>query len=115
MKYRPYVDGLRAVAVVAVILYHAGSGLSGGFVGVDIFFVISGYLITGLLLKDLDAGQFSIVGFWERRIVPALAVVVLFVMAAGWILMLPIHFEDLGHSAIAQSLLESNFYFSRTS
>ncbi len=78
-RYRPEIDGLRAIAVSAVVFYHAGLGTSGGFVGVDVFFVISGFLITSLILKDLDAGTFSLTGFWERRIrriMPALACLV---------------------------------------
>lgn len=76
MKYRAEVDGLRALAVVPVILFHAGFSLfSGGFVGVDIFFVISGYLISTILINDLDKDQFSIAKFYERRarrILPAM-------------------------------------------
>ena len=76
MKYRPEIDGLRAVAVLPVILFHAGvSQISGGYVGVDVFFVISGFLITGILARELEAGQFSTVGFYERRarrILPAI-------------------------------------------
>src|ERR1700722_12720574 len=114
LKYRPYVDGLRAVAVLPVILFHAGLGFSGGYVGVDVFFVISGFLITGLILKDIDADRFHIVEFWERRvrrIFPALAVVVIFCLLAGWFLYFPADFMDLGKSAVAQVLLVSNFYF----
>ncbi len=62
--YRPEVDGLRALAVLAVVFYHADLGVSGGYVGVDVFFVISGYLITSIILKDLQFGKFSIVTFW---------------------------------------------------
>ncbi|MFG6540393.1 acyltransferase family protein, partial [Sulfitobacter sp. M22298] len=80
MKYRPEVDGLRAIAVVPVVFFHAGFSLfKGGFVGVDVFFVISGYLITSILLKELEAGTFSLLKFYERRarrILPALAVMV---------------------------------------
>ena len=114
LKYRAYVDGLRAVAVLPVLFFHADLGFTGGYVGVDVFFVISGFLITGLLLRDLDAGQFSIVKFWERRvrrIMPALAVVVLASLAAGWFLLLPQGFKELGESAVAQTLLTSNIYF----
>ncbi len=79
MHYRPEVDGLRAVAVVPVILFHAGLGvLSGGFVGVDVFFVISGFLITTILLEDRAQGRISLARFYERRarrILPALFVV----------------------------------------
>lgn len=69
MKYRAEIDGLRALAVVPVILFHAGFELfSGGFVGVDVFFVISGYLITTILINDIENKRFSIVNFYERRI-----------------------------------------------
>ena len=89
LKYRAEIDGLRAIAIGAVLLFHANLGLSGGYVGVDVFFVISGFLITGLLLKDLDRGDFSILEFWERRIrriLPALAVVIIASVVAGWFL-----------------------------
>ena len=89
MKYRSEIDGLRALAVVPVILFHAGFKVfSGGFVGVDVFFVISGYLITTILLNDLEAGKFSIVNFYERRarrILPALCVVMLACLPFAWI------------------------------
>ena len=114
LKYRAYVDGLRAVAVLPVLFFHANLGFTGGYVGVDIFFVISGYLITGLILKDLNAGQFYIVKFWERRvrrILPALVVVVFSTLVAGWFLLLPQAFKELGESASAQALLFSNIYF----
>jgi peptidoglycan/LPS O-acetylase OafA/YrhL len=112
--YRPDIDGLRAVAVLAVLFFHAGLGCTGGFAGVDIFFVISGYLITGLILKDLERGQFQFLEFWARRvrrIFPALLVVVLFSLAAGWFILLPSDFQDLCQSVAAQALLVSNFYF----
>ena len=84
MKYRPEIDGLRALSVVAVILFHAGFELfSGGFVGVDVFFVISGYLITTILIQDIDKKRFSLVHFYERRarrILPVLYVVVFFTL-----------------------------------
>ena len=68
MKYRPEIDGLRALAVVPVILFHAGFELfNGGFVGVDVFFVISGYLITTIIFEDIENKRFSIVNFYERR------------------------------------------------
>ena len=78
MPYRPDIDGLRAVAVLSVVFCHAGLSFPGGYVGVDVFFVISGYLITGLILKDLDRGTFSLADFWVRRfrrILPALVAV----------------------------------------
>ena len=114
IKYRAYVDGLRAVAVLAVLFFHADLGFSGGYVGVDIFFVISGFLITGLILKDIDADRFSIVQFWERRvrrIMPALAVVVLATLVAGYFLLLPRAFKEFGESMSAQALIGSNIYF----
>jgi len=118
MQHRPDIDGVRAVAVVVVLLYHANIGLGpylrGGYVGVDVFFVISGYLITGIILSDLDAGRFSIVQFWERRlrrILPAVAIVLLACLVAGWFLFLPLDFMELGQSVLAQAMLVSNVYF----
>lgn len=113
-KYQAHVDGLRAIAILPVILFHAGLGFTGGYVGVDVFFVISGYLISGLILKDINADQFRITEFWERRIrriVPALAVVVLATLIAGWFLFFPEDFKKLGQSMLAQALLVSNCYF----
>ena len=85
MQYRPEIDGLRAIAVLAVLIYHAQFNFSGqlffngGFIGVDIFFVISGYLITFILLKNMKNGTFSFLGFYERRIRRILPVLI-FVM-----------------------------------
>ncbi len=93
MQYRREIDGLRALAVVPVILFHAGiQGFSGGFVGVDIFFVISGYLITSIIIAELETGSFTIVGFYERRarrILPALFFVMLVSLPLAWWLLLP--------------------------
>jgi peptidoglycan/LPS O-acetylase OafA/YrhL len=117
LNYRPEIDGLRAIAVLSVVFYHAGLGFPGGYVGVDVFFVISGYLITGLILKELERGSFSLSNFWERRIrriFPALAAMVAVTCVAGWFLLLPDDLAKLGASVIAQSLLASNFYFWRT-
>lgn len=117
-KYSAYIDGLRAIAVVAVLFFHADLGFSGGYVGVDVFFVISGYLITGLILNRMNGGQFSIFEFWERRvlrILPALVLVVLSSLALGWLWFFPMDFKELGHSAIAQALLAANVYFWQTS
>lgn len=114
LKYQAHIDGLRAIAVLSVIFFHADVGFSGGYVGVDVFFVISGYLITGLILKELNAGQFQILEFWERRvrrILPALAVVVIASLVAGWFLYFPEDFKELGQSALAQAMLVSNVYF----
>jgi peptidoglycan/LPS O-acetylase OafA/YrhL len=115
MNHRREIDGLRAVAVLPVLFFHAGlPGFSGGFIGVDVFFVISGYLITGLVLADLDAGTFSIARFYERRarrILPALFLVTFCTIPVAWVLMLPDEFRRLGESAGALALFLSNFYF----
>jgi peptidoglycan/LPS O-acetylase OafA/YrhL len=113
-NYRPDVDGLRAVAVLGVVLFHAGFGLDGGYVGVDVFFVISGFLITRLIRQELAAGDFSLAGFWERRIrriLPALVLVVGCTVAAGTFLLVPTDLVDLAESSVAQALLVSNVYF----
>lgn len=116
LAYRPDIDGLRAVAVLGVVLCHAGLGLPGGYVGVDVFFVISGYLITGLICRGLDTGTFSLADFWERRIrriVPALVVVTAATLLAGWFLLLPDAYAALGRSAAALAMLVSNVQFWR--
>lgn len=114
MKYRADIDGLRAIAVLPVVLYHAGFGFPGGFVGVDVFFVISGYLITSLILKDADAGAFSLVTFWERRvrrILPPLLPVLAATFVVGWYWMLPTDFQNLGGAIASQSLMMTNIWF----
>lgn len=115
MQYRPEIDGLRAVAVLPVILFHAGfSWFSGGYVGVDIFFVISGYLITSILIGDLDRGAFSIAKFYERRarrILPALFFVLLCCIPFAWIWMTPIQFKDFSEAFIAIAFFASNILF----
>lgn len=115
MKYRAEIDGLRALAVVPVILFHAGFELfSGGFVGVDVFFVISGYLITTILIEDIENKRFSIVNFYERRarrILPVLFFVMLVCILFAWIWMLPSQMKDLSKSIIAVSLFASNILF----
>jgi peptidoglycan/LPS O-acetylase OafA/YrhL len=118
LRYRAYIDGLRALAVLPVLFFHAELGFPGGYVGVDVFFVISGYLITALILKDLDGGKFRILDFWERRIrriMPALAVVVISCIVVGWFVYLPLDFKELGQSVLAQAALVSNIYFWRQS
>jgi len=117
-KYRPDIDGLRALAVVLVLLFHFNLGFAGGFVGVDVFFVISGYLITGLILKDQSNGHFSLARFWLRRIrriLPASTVMVLATLVAGFFLLWPDEFADLAKSTIAQQLMLANVYFWDTS
>lgn len=114
IAYRPDIDGLRAVAVLAVVLFHGGLGLPGGYVGVDVFFVISGYLITSLLLKELATGSLSLAGFWERRIrriFPALLVMTLAVTAVSALVLLPDAFRAVGKVAAAQALLLANLAF----
>lgn len=115
MTYRPEIDGLRAVAVVPVIFFHAGFSLfSGGYTGVDIFFVISGYLITTILMRELDQGKFSVVNFYERRVrrlLPALFVVLLCSAVAGWQILMPSDFQDFAESVVATILCGSNFLF----
>jgi peptidoglycan/LPS O-acetylase OafA/YrhL len=114
-SYRPEIDGLRAVAVLSVVLFHAGLPFtSGGYVGVDVFFVISGFLITGILTDDLARGRFSLIGFYERRarrILPALIAVILASFVAGWLLLMPDRLVDLAGSAIATALFSSNVWF----
>jgi peptidoglycan/LPS O-acetylase OafA/YrhL len=117
IRYRPEIDGLRAIAVVSVLFYHAEfASLPGGFMGVDIFFVISGFLITSFIVKDLSAGTFSFSGFWERRarrILPPLFVVVAGTLAAGWLILLHIDLRQLGNEMASQSLFSSNFLFTK--
>lgn len=118
MDYRGEIDGLRAVAVLAVIVFHAGFALlPGGFLGVDVFFVISGYLITGLLLNDLLERRFSILRFYERRarrILPALFFVMLACLPFAWVWMMSFEFKDFGQSMLAVVLFVSNLFFWRT-
>ncbi len=115
--YRPDLDGLRAVAVVPVLLYHlAFPGLPGGFVGVDVFFVLSGFFITSLLLEDLKAGRFRLATFYERRarrILPALFVVLAAVTFASVFVLLPADLAAYGRSLMATLLFASNIYFLR--
>ena len=117
LKYRPDIDGLRAVAVTLVLLFHGGLGFPGGFVGVDVFFVISGYLITGLILKELQSGTFQFRTFFARRIrriLPACAVMVAVTLIVGFWMLFPADYEDLALSTVFQQLMASNVYFWRT-
>ena len=114
-SYRPDIDGLRALAVAAVILYHFGvPGLSGGYVGVDVFFVVSGYLMMSLIHRELLAGDFSLARFYERRvrrIFPALFVMLFATMACGFIVLFPRPFATLAKTAIAATLFVANAAF----
>jgi peptidoglycan/LPS O-acetylase OafA/YrhL len=113
-KYRPDIDGLRALAVLAVLFYHAQLGCPGGFVGVDVFFVISGYLITSLISDELANGTFSLMNFWERRIrriVPAALAMTLGVFFAASLWFLPGDFSSVCKSIAYQAILGANFFF----
>ena len=115
MGYRREIDGLRALAVLPVILFHADFAIfSGGFVGVDVFFVLSGYLITRLIVNEIDLQTFSIAGFYERRarrILPALFLVMACSIPIAWILLLPSDFVDFSQSLVANPLFIANFLF----
>ncbi len=112
MKYRPEIDGLRALAVIPVILYHAGFKLfSGGYVGVDVFFVISGYLITSIILAELEVGTFSLMNFYERRarrILPALFTMMFACLPFAWFWLLPAAMTEFSESLIAVPSFISN-------
>ncbi|ARJ42593.1 acyltransferase [Pantoea alhagi] len=115
MKYRADIDGLRALAVLPVIAYHLGvTGIPGGFTGVDIFFVISGYLICGIIYQSAMKGEFSYLEFYKRRclrILPPLFVVLIATLLFGYHNLLPAQFTELGNSAIATTLFSSNIFF----
>ena len=114
--YRADIDGLRALAILPVVWFHSGlPGAPGGFVGVDVFFVISGYLITRIISGDLATGSFSFGHFYRRRfrrIAPALAVVLIFTLAIGYLLMVPDELVKLCRSAIAALAMIPNIFFS---
>lgn len=115
ITYRPEIDGLRALAVIPVIFFHAGfEAMAGGFVGVDIFFVISGYLITSILYSEIQNGSFSLVRFYERRVrrlYPALTLVTIFCIPFAWWWMLPSEFREFLYSIAAIQLFASNIFF----
>lgn len=114
-QYRRDIDGLRALAILPVVLFHTHvPGFTGGFVGVDVFFVISGFLITGIIAREIDAGQFSVLHFYERRarrILPALFAMLAFVLAMAAWLYLPGDFEAVPKSALAALGFVSNLWF----
>lgn len=119
LRYRTEIDGLRAVAVIPVIFFHAGfKEFTGGFVGVDVFFVISGYLITSLILAEVDEGKFSLLNFYERRarrILPALFFVVALAIPAAWFLLPPNELKEFAQSLMAVATFSSNILFWRDS
>ncbi|MCX6856594.1 MAG: acyltransferase family protein, partial [Verrucomicrobia bacterium] len=112
--YRRDIDGLRGLSVLLVVLFHATGSVRGGFVGVDVFFVISGYLISGILLREMESGTFSFAAFWERRlrrIMPASVVMSLITLGLGVIILLPEDLVGLGRSLMAHTMMASNIYF----
>jgi len=115
LAYRREIDGLRAWAVLPVLFYHAGfPGLPGGFLGVDVFFVISGYLISLILMKEMAAGNFTFTHFYERRarrILPLLLLIGLICLPFAWVLMLPAEMEKFLHSLAAIGVFSSNILF----
>jgi peptidoglycan/LPS O-acetylase OafA/YrhL len=115
MKYRPEIDGLRALAVIPVILFHAGFELfSGGFVGVDVFFVISGYLITTILIEDIEKKRFSLVNFYERRarrILPALFFVLITTTFFSYFILYPSDLKEYSYSLMSVLAFVSNVFF----
>jgi peptidoglycan/LPS O-acetylase OafA/YrhL len=119
LKYRPEIDGLRALAVIPVILFHAGvKYFNGGYIGVDIFFVISGYLISSIIKRDLELDRFSILTFYERRarrILPALSAVLITTTLFGWFFFDPKYYLDYFKSLFSVSVFSSNIWFWRSS
>ena len=116
MKYRSEIDGLRVLAVLVVILFHAGfPWAAGGYIGVDIFFVISGYLITSIIFKELAEDRFTIFAFYERRIrriMPALSLVLFVTVPLSWLWLLPDQFEGFARSLIS-AIFVSNIYLQK--
>ena len=115
MEFRRDINGLRAVAVVLVVLFHFGLlGMEGGFIGVDVFFVISGFLMTGIIYSRMEQGRFTASRFYLdrcRRIVPALAFLCLFLLIVGWFLLLPADYEALGTEVLGSLAFVSNLLF----
>lgn len=115
LHYRPDIDGLRALAILPVVLFHAGlPGFAGGFVGVDVFFVISGYLITSIIRAELMCGDFTLARFYERRVrrlIPALFTVLLCCMPVAWLLLMPADLKRFVDSLMTASLFSANFLF----
>ena len=115
-QYSPEIDGLRTLAVIPVLLFHAGFGLPGGFAGVDVFFVISGYLIGAGILREAEAGRFGYLAFWQRRLrrlFPAWAVVMIATILLSAFTLVPPHLRDLGECLLYQPVFAANVYFWR--
>jgi peptidoglycan/LPS O-acetylase OafA/YrhL len=118
INYRPELDGLRGIAIIAVVLFHAGNLLPGGFVGVDSFFVLSGYLITKIIFAEYNQGEFSYLSFIERRVrrlFPAMVSLIVITVVAGYQVLMPLDLKSLCVSTIAVLCFASNFYFHWTS
>ena len=121
INYRPEIDGLRTIAVISVVIYHLqiffGSSqfLRGGFLGVDIFFVISGFLITSIIIGEINqTGSFSFSNFYERRLrrlLPALLIVIIATLPVAWYILLPEQLVDFSKSVISSLAFGSNFYW----
>lgn len=117
MQYRADIDGLRAIAVVPVVLFHAGLGFHGGFVGVDIFFVLSGYLLSSIIIQEMSEHRFSFLRFYERRfrrLAPAFVVILAVTYLAFSAIMLPEDLERLSYSALSSIFFYANFHFYHT-
>jgi len=119
LSYQPHIDGLRAIAVLSVLIYHIDNNwLPGGFVGVDIFFVISGYLITNIITKSISEGTFSLKVFYTRRIkriLPVYFLVSSVSIVFSWLLFFPKDLIDFANSLLSSTFFVSNFYFWKTS
>jgi peptidoglycan/LPS O-acetylase OafA/YrhL len=115
LAHRRDVDGLRAIAVLAILAFHLNvAGVGGGFVGVDVFFVISGYVILRGILPDLESGRFSLADFFirrMRRLLPALTVVLALTLAAGLVVLSPDELQELAGSVLATQAFGANFFF----
>jgi peptidoglycan/LPS O-acetylase OafA/YrhL len=118
MNFRADINGLRAIAVLAVVLFHFDvRGFHGGYVGVDIFFVISGFLMTGMILRRLDLHNFNLLGFYverARRIVPALLAVCCTLLVCGWFFLFPVEYQELAKHAVGAVTFTSNFMFAKS-
>ena len=113
LKYRPDIDGMRAIAIILVVIYHAfPKFITGGFFGVDVFFVLSGYLISTIIIEQLNSNSFRLTDFYVRRIkriVPALITVMVVSLILGWFLLLPMEYKQLGKHLLGGSTFISNF------
>ena len=118
-SFRQDINGLRAIAVIAVVLFHFNaSWMPGGFAGVDVFFVISGFLMTGIIFRGIEQENFSILKFYvarANRIIPALAVLCLVLLVFGWFYLTPLDYKALGKHAASSVAFLSNIIYWRES